>query len=231
MIVGSGLLARAFSGAYQERQDVCIYGAGVSNSGCCDEREFNRERSRLVSALDQWSEAEAFVYFGTCSVEDPEVRHTPYVQHKLAMEHLVAQHRGYLILRLPQVAGVTRNPHTLLNYLYARIARSEAFSVWRNAYRNVVDVQDVAVMTDRLIANPAMRAIGMNLANPSSYSMLEIVEAMEQVAGKRAIYDVLDRGYHYRIDVEPMMRALGGEDLGFDDDYLDRILRKYYERL
>jgi nucleoside-diphosphate-sugar epimerase len=230
MIIGSGLLAQAFLARYQQRHDVCIYAAGVSNSSCSDEREFERERVRLVAALAEWPRIGAFAYFGTCSVGDAEVRHTPYVQHKLAMESLVAQHPAYLILRLPQVAGVTPNPHTLLNFLHARIARSEAFSVWRNAYRNILDVEDVAAITDRLIADPALRRITMNLANPTSYSMPEIVAAMERVAGKRAVYDVLERGHHYQIDVEPMLRVLSGEDIGLNNDYLDRILRKYYER-
>lgn len=230
MIVGSGLLAQAFSGRSQALEDACIYAAGVSNSGCTDPREFEREHARLSAALLERPQAGAFVYFSTCSVGDPEARQTPYVVHKLAMEALVARHPNHLILRLPQVAGTTTNPHTLLNFLHSRIVRSEAFSVWRNAYRNILDVDDAAEIACELIADPAIRGTSMNIACATSYPMPEIVAAMERAVGKRAIHDTLDRGCHYRIDVEPLLRALPGKDLDFGGDYLNRITRKYYER-
>lgn len=229
VIVGSGLLAKAFARRLSGRAGLCIYAAGVSNSGCSDAREFERERARLSASLLESRDATAFIYFGTCSVGDPELLGVPYVQHKLAMEQLVARHPNHLILRLPQVAGVTPNPHTLLNFLHARISRSETFSLWRNAHRNILDVEDVAEITEQLCADPGMRRLTMNVANPISYSMPEIVRAMEQVVGKRALYDEFQRGNHYRIAVEPMLRALGAKDIGFGDDYLNRIIRKYYE--
>jgi len=140
MIIGSGLIAHAFRTAYAQREDVCLYAAGVSNSACRDPHEFARERERLTAALNKSQAIDCFVYFGTCSVADPEVQDTDYVRHKLAMEELVAAHPRHLILRLPQVAGTTPNPHTLLNYLYAHIARSEAFQLWLDARRNIIAI-------------------------------------------------------------------------------------------
>jgi nucleoside-diphosphate-sugar epimerase len=230
MIIGSGLLASALRVPFQQRDDVCIFAAGVSNSSCTNLAEFERDRARLMASLNTAADMAAFVYFGTCSVDDPEVRHTHYVQHKLAMEQLVAKHPHALILRLPQLAGNTSNPHTLLNFLYARIARGEAFSVWRNAYRNIIDVKDVATLTGLLIDDAAMRRCTLNLANPDSYVMQDIVRAMEQVVGKPAIYDVLERGYHYQIDVAVMLSILSKTDIIFDNHYLNRVLSKYYEK-
>jgi len=151
MLIGSGLLAHAFSRAFLRREDVCIYAAGVSNSSCTDIHEFAHERQRLGDALRQAMHVDVFVYFGTCSVADPEVRHTAYVQHKLAMEQMVSAHSRNLILRLPQVAGKTPNPHTLLNFLYGRIARSESFNLWSKARRNIIDVADVTAIAEQLI--------------------------------------------------------------------------------
>jgi len=158
MLIGSGLLAHAFSRAFLRREDVCIYAAGVSNSSCTDIHEFARERQRLGDALRQAMHVDVFVYFGTCSVADPEVRHTAYVQHKLAMEQMVSAHSRNLILRLPQVAGKTPNPHTLLNFLYGRIARSESFNLWSKARRNIIDVADVTAIAEQLImVNPIVK--------------------------------------------------------------------------
>jgi nucleoside-diphosphate-sugar epimerase len=228
MIVGSGLLARAFAPAFAQREDIWIYAAGVSNSSCTDEHEFARERERLSAALQQAREADAFVYFGTCSVADPEAQSTPYVRHKLAMETMVAQHPRHLILRLPQVAGRTPNPHTLLNYLYARISRSESFRLWRNARRNIIDVDDVAAIAARLIADPAARNLTLNVANLSSYTMPEIVAAMEKAVGKRAVYEAAERGSGYPIDTRAILPLLEDAGVKFGPDYLERVLDKYY---
>lgn len=213
-----------------QREDVCIYAAGVSNSGCRDVHEFARERQRLDAALRQAQHVDCFVYFGTCSVADPEIHHTPYVLHKLAMEQLAATHPRYLILRLPQVAGRTPNPHTLLNYLYAHIARSEAFQLWRHARRNIIDVDDVAAIARELIAAPDARRITVNIANPVSYAMTDIVESMARIVGKRAIYDPVERGSGYAIDTSAIASLLDKARVQFGDDYLETVIGKYYAK-
>ncbi len=230
MLIGSGLLAHAFSSIYSHREDVCIYAAGVSNSGCTDKKEFERERKRLTEALLQTKDLNAFVYFGTCSVADPDAQDTPYVKHKLAMEQLVSEHPRYLILRLPQVAGSTPNPHTLLNFLYARISRSESFNLWSRAKRNIIDVTDVAAISTQLIDKQNLRNTTVNIANPKSYPMIEIVAAMEKVVGKKAVYDVFERGSWYPIDVHAILHVLDTAGVEFGKDYLERVLGKYYEK-
>ena len=210
---------------------MCIYAAGVSNSSCSDVQEFARERQRLSDALQQAKDVDAFVYFSTCSVADPEAVGSPYVQHKLAMEGLVADHPRHLILRLPQVAGKTPNPHTLLNYLYARIARSESCSLWKNAKRNIIDLDDVAAIALQLIADANVRNLTLNIANPVSYPITAIVEVMERVVGKRAIYKVVDRGSGYPIDTHAILPVLDRASVEFRDGYLERVISKYYGKV
>ncbi|MBI1175177.1 MAG: NAD-dependent epimerase/dehydratase family protein [Sideroxydans sp.] len=228
MIIGSGLLAQAFSPAFAQREDVCVYAAGVSNSSCTISHEFARERERLLKALGTAHAGDAFVYFSTCSIADPEAKDSPYVRHKLAMEQLVAAHPRHLILRLPQVAGRTPNPHTLLNYLYAHISRSEMFQLWRNAYRNIIDVDDVAAITCHLLADPAARNITLNIANPDSYPMTAIVSAMENIIGKQAVYEIVERGSHYPINIREILPVMEAAGVKFGNGYLDRVIGKYY---
>jgi nucleoside-diphosphate-sugar epimerase len=231
MIIGSGLLAHAFSGAFSRRENVCIYAAGVSNSSCTDAREFAREHQRLGDALRQAIDVETFVYFGTCSVADPEARDTPYVQHKLAMEQMVYAHPQNLILRLPQVAGKTPNPHTLLNFLYARISRSESFNLWSKAKRNIIDVVDAASIAQQLIANTSARNTTLNIANVVNDPIADIVSAMERVVGKRAVYNVVERGSEYLIDTSAILPVLEKAGVKFGNDYLEKVIDKYYEKI
>lgn len=228
MIIGSGLLARAFSYDYLHRDDICVFAAGVSNSSCTDFQEFKRERQRLIVALLEARNVDEFVYFGTCSVLDPDAVQTPYVQHKLEMEQLVRSHERSLILRLPQVAGRTPNPHTLLNYLFARISRSESFTVWNNARRNIIDIEDVVSIANWLIVNNTERNLTYNIANLINYSMGEIVAAIENVLGKPALYEAIEKGSEYLIDTTAIMPALDKTCICFENDYLKRVLFKYY---
>jgi nucleoside-diphosphate-sugar epimerase len=228
MIVGSGLVARAFGGAFAAAEDVLVYAAGVSNSLCTDPREFDRERARLDAALADAGMARTFIYCSTCSVSDPESNNTPYVRHKLAMEALARRHAGYLVLRLPQLAGQTPNPHTLLNYLYARIARGERFAIWDHARRNIIDVEDVVRITELLVRREQARRETIAVANATDYDLRQIVRALEIATGKDALFDVLPRGGAYHVDITRIRPLLAPAGVSFDETYLERVLRKYY---
>lgn len=228
MIVGSGLIATAFAPHAATLRGVCIYAAGVSNSSCIDAREFDRDRERLRQALAQVDAGMRFVYFSTCSVDDPWSRDNPYAVHKRHLEHLVLAHGNALVVRLPQVAGKTPNPHTLLNYLYNRIVRSERFDLWRHASRNVIDVSDVASIVLDLVGNRDTGVETVNIANSRNSGLPEIVAAFETVTGRKAIFNLLDKGGSYRIDTARIENAVRRCGISFDESYLLRTLGKYY---
>lgn len=228
MIVGSGLLANAFRSRFDGDADAWVYAAGVSNSSCSDPKEYEREHARLAEALAAAAGARAFVYFSTCSIGDPAAAASFYVRHKIEMEAFVARHPGHLVARLPQVVGHTPNPHTLLNYLYARISRSEKFEAWKNAYRNVIDVTDVAAAVTYAIDRSLHRGETVNVASPVSVPVSAIVAALETVVGKPAVVQWRDTGVPYPIDVSAMMPIYDALGLPFGDEYLLHVIQKYY---
>lgn len=210
------------------RENVCFHAAGVSNSSCRDPREFARDRERLLQSMERLPADGLLVYFSTCSLEDPAAQDNAYTAHKRALEYLVRGRGGHLILRLPQVAGRTPNPHTILNYLHARIVRSERFELWRGATRNIVDVQDVARIAFDLIEHENARDETINIASPRSSTMQEIVSALERAARHRAIFDAVDKGARYDIDTARIADSIRRCGIAFDDGYLERTLAKYY---
>jgi nucleoside-diphosphate-sugar epimerase len=144
------------------------------------------------------------------------------------MEKLVSQHPNFLIVRLSQMAGKTPNPNTLLNYLYARISRSEIFVVWKNATRNIIDIDDVASIVIQILADTQARRATINVANPISYPITELIAMMEKLIGKPAITKAVGDGGSYNIDtsqIRPIICKLG---LAFDDSYVFRVMQKYY---
>ncbi len=180
------MIGRAFLSASFDDPAVTVYAAGVSNSACGDDRDFNRERERLEQAFHP---DRTLVYFGTCATSV-----IPYVRHKHAMEELVQVQPKWLIARLPNVIGRTPNPHTLFNYLYSRIARGERFTLYRGAFRRIVDVDDVVLIVEQAL-NGGVRNRIINAAPGFDYSVMEIVEMFEAVTGRRAVYDCVDMGH------------------------------------
>ena len=97
MIVGSGLIAKTFAAHAGARERICFHAAGVSNSSCRDPREFERDRVRLRTSVENIGAGALFVYFSTCSVEDPAARDNPYTRHKREMEEFVRERDGTFI--------------------------------------------------------------------------------------------------------------------------------------
>jgi hypothetical protein len=228
VINGSGLIARAFAPFAQQLEGVCIHAAGVANSSCVDAREFARERECLQVALCDAPPAQPFVYFSTCSIEDPDLQASGYVKHKHAMENLVRTRANHLILRLPQLAGHTSNPHTLLNYLRARILDGERFQVWTRARRNVIDVEDAARIALELVLSEHASDETINIAAPESSAMLDIVQAMERTLRRRAVFEAVDCGGSYAIDTRRSASAAKRCGVEFLPGYLGAVVDKYY---
>jgi len=214
------MIGTALRYCFPDDPAVTFYAAGPSNSRENDFRDFVRERERLAASLDP---ERTLVYFGTCAVYDPEAQHSSYVTHKKAMEAIVAKQARHLILRLPNVVGRTPNPHTLLNYLYARISRSERITIWENARRNLIDVDDVVRIAEWLLNEGDTSGI-VNVAAPFDYSIAEIVAEFERILGKPAVADRVPDGSGYDIPLARVARA----PVTFRRDYLQRLVAKYY---
>jgi hypothetical protein len=58
--------------------------------------------------------------------------------------------------------------------------------------------------------------------------VLEIVKTVERVTAGHAVYDALERGDAYSVDVARIVPFLSDAGVSFDKDYLERVVRKYY---
>jgi nucleoside-diphosphate-sugar epimerase len=227
MIVGNGMMARAFS-SYETSSDILVFASGVSNSRETSETAFKRETDLLKEWLSKVN-AETFIYFSTCSIYDPTLKETPYVNHKMRMEEIVRFNaERYLIFRLPQVVGKTVN-RTLINTLFNMIQSGQQFEVWTSAYRNIVDCEDVFKVCRYVLENKIFLNRTINIASTTKVAVPRIVEIMEIILNKKANVSPVDKGGDYDIclaDIQTVFEALGME---FDEQYPERVIRKYYE--
>jgi nucleoside-diphosphate-sugar epimerase len=226
LIVGCGMMAQAFA-PFRNDQGVLIFASGVSDSLETRPSEFAREKSLLAKARSEHPD-KLLVYFGTCSVEDPDRARTPYVAHKIGIESLLEDAGSpWMVLRLPLAVGPDRKGHTLAPFLYQRISRGERFEVWEHATRYPVDVADVLRIAQRFISTRALWSRRINVAL-RAFPVLEFVRVMQSIVGRRALYDLVPKGGHYPIHC-PEVAALAQKlNLDLSDRYLECILRKYF---
>lgn len=221
------MLATAFS-KYSPSDKLVLFASGVSNSGCVDNRQFFRESSLLSLTLDSLHPSQTLVYFSTCSIYDSSLSNNPYIEHKLEMEALLSTSPQSLVVRLPQLVGSNASPTTLVRYLVTCIRNEEPFALWINAFRNIIDVDDVAQIVLALMKDSVSHPKILNIANPVSVSVREIVACIEDVVGKRAIATYVDAGTSYHINTEYISPILEDLSMNFSSDYLPSVIAKYY---
>jgi dTDP-4-dehydrorhamnose reductase len=227
MVVGDGMIARAFA-AFRGSADIVIFASGVSNSLETNPAAFERE-AKLLKQVRMAHPSALLVYFGTCSVDDPERRDTPYVQHKLQMESALAAAEGpWLVLRVPLAIGRNPRSRTLAQFLHERIVHGQPFEVWEGAARFPIDVDDVFRIGSRLISDPAVWNRCINVAL-RSFPVRDFVRIMEDIVGKKANYTLVRKGRHFKLDCPEVLQVASELNLDMGERYLERVLHKYFD--
>ncbi len=226
MVVGSGLLANTFV-SFKDNKDVIIFASGVSNSGCVDLEQFKRESNLVAKYRDSNN---LFVYFGTSSVEDPYLKGSLYIKHKLEIEFFIKSHfKRYLIVRLPNVVGKTNNPNTLINFVHNTVQREQKMDIQLKASRYLIDVADIFLYLDKVIDNEAELNKTVNLIIAKKLSVLQIVESFEDHLGKNIEKEIFpNAGGDYLLEVDNIFNKYGISDLVNGKEYLDNLIEKYY---
>lgn len=230
MIIGNGLIASTFKNEYEHSKNVLIFASGVSNSLSSLEDDFAREKRLLFNLSNSYCfDNFLVVYFSTCSISTTNSSEiSPYIKHKIEMEALISQLQNYLIIRLPQTAGFTNNPYTLLNYLFNHINSSTRFEAWPLSTRNIIDLEDVLKITKFIIANKLFLNSIIDIANTQNCNVLEIIKCFECITQKKATYYETNKSSKILINTENINRYLDYLNIHFDDDYLFDVLHKYY---
>ena len=227
MVVGSGMIAKCFYD-YKDDDRFIIFASGVSNSSLNDIDAFDREKQLLIQTRNTCTD-KLFVYFSTCSIYDNSLAYSPYVQHKLQMESLVAKHLGgYTIFRVSNPIGITANPNTMLNYFINAIQHRQSFTIYSGSERNLIDLDDMYKLCDYILQNALFIRSIVNIANPGNYSILYIIKNIETYFFKNAIFSIVNKSSIPRIDTSAIQSLYQVLKINFGDGYLTRLLKKYY---
>lgn len=226
MIIGSGLIASEFFDL-EENNSIVIFASGVSNSLETKNEKFKREEQLITNTINKYNNS-LFVYFSTCSINDNTINQRPYVLHKLKMEDLIINSaENYLIVRLSNIVGKGGNKNTLFNYLVNAIKDNSNIHLWKNASRNILDIEDMGKVVRDIIKSGTKNTI-LNIANPNSYPVNEIVVRIEKHLQKTANLTIIEKGSHISIEINKTMPYIENLSKDFSINYIDELLRKYH---
>jgi len=224
-IIGNGLLANAFRNLKHE--EFIIFASGVSNSQEEKASEYDRELELLKSTMLKYPNKQ-LVYFSTCSIYDKTLTNDLYVSHKINMENFIqANYNNYYIFRLSHVVGNTSN-QTIVNFIYSSIQNNKVFDLWKNSYRNIIDVEDITLVVNNFIQKKKYQNQITNIASKYNVSVVDIVLEFENLLNKKAQYNVLNKGSEYIISIDKIEKYYHLFKIEMNSNYYKKVIRKYY---
>lgn len=224
MVIGNGMLAQAFK-HYADNDDIIIFASGVSNSREQDDASFSREYD-LMKTYAQTDKK--FIYFSTCSIFDRSLKDSDYIKHKLAMENYIQCHFAhYIIFRLPIVIGNSKNQNTFFNSFKNKISNKEKLTIYKNATRNIIDVDDLACILPDFINNKDCDKRVINVLFNNKATVLCLVNIMEDVLKIKVEKDFANDGYDYDVDNSYFMDYVDKNNYGISKKYNFIVLKKY----
>lgn len=215
---------------YQDNDAFVIFASGVSNSKNTDSEAYLREKELLQSVIKKNAE-KTFVYFSTCSIYDPDEQMSEYVLHKKDQEAFIQKNcKQFYIFRASNLVGRSGNPNTILNFFIHHIQNKINFDLWRNATRNLLDIDDMYKLVDHILRNRLYPNSVLNIANPVTHSVKDIISAIEMLWNIKANYIPIEKGSYFSIDIAAITPIIRELDIRFENDYLTNLLRKYYSQ-
>mgnify|MGYP006075066635 CR=1 FL=1 len=229
MIIGNGLIANGFK-FYQNDKKILIFASGVSNSNETCEIAFEKEKNLLRQVKESMSLDNDYlwVYFSTTSLLDVSQLNNYYVNHKKNVENIVKEFDKFIIFRLPQIAGKSNNPSTLINFLHKKISSEEKFDLWTNAKRDIIDIEDAFKICHQIIEEGNVLNKVIHIGTGIYNSIESIVSCLENITGKKALYQVKSLGSGFKCDLDLSIETAEKISLNFKNDYLSKALKKYY---
>lgn len=235
-IIGDGMVARSFLPFQHEQEDALIFASGVANSLCEDQEEYKRETDLLYETLHSCLEkGMRIVYFssgGAVYGNDPgiKVESSPvfpgrmYGRHKLFCESVII-YSGvrHIILRLPNLVGRGQNRHQLIPALMTQAIEGYA-KIYRDARRDIVDVQDIAAIVVSLLKQ-VNESVVLNAASSYSIPVLDIFSEIEDILGTSARIEIVPGGDEQRFSIS-RLRSYLGDEIHFLPDYWRSVIRK-----
>ena len=226
-IIGNGFIAKNFLKIQNKliKSKVILYAAGISDSKTIKKKEFTKEFSRIKFYISKLDKKKLFIYISSFTVFDPMRNKSPYIKNKIKIEkYFKKKNINYLIIRLPEVIGKSKNKKTLINFIFYKIKKGKRFDLWKNSLRNIVDINDCVKIVEKIIISKYIKKKSINLISKHFYSVEEIVKIIETKLKKKANYDsVFFKKISFKKYKPYYIKDTYNKSL-----YLKNIIKRYY---
>lgn len=224
MIIGNGLLGRAFLNNEQNYENFIIFVSGVSDSLNSDKASYEREKLLLIKTLKEQT-TKKLIYFSSVL---SGVIDNNYYNHKLEIENLIKIHsNNYIIFRVPQIIGKSGNKNNLFNNFKNIIINGGEVTVYKDVYRSLLDVDDLVKIVDYF--KDTLNNEIINISDIEKISVLDIVinisEALKKTPNIKLIKKHDDNNWVSINDiiVDEAINNIGINRIG----YTDNVIKKY----
>ena len=224
MILGNGMIAKALK-QYKKDDTVILFASGVSNSKENDDSEFEREFELLKSLKGS---NKKLIYFSTCSIFDESLFDSKYIIFKLKIEKFIKNNFSkYIIFRLPNITGKTKNKNTSFNYFKNKILKKEIIRIQSDASRYIIDIDDLSKILPMFISSSLYEKDIINVCFDNKMKAIEIVHMIEEILGISTKKQFIEGGRDYNIDNKEFIKMLKSHRYELDRNYNFNILKKH----
>lgn len=118
---------------------------------------------------------------------------------------------NYIIFRLPNIIGFNGNSTNIINFLINKIRNNEEFVIYKNATRNIIDIEHLYQIVSYIIDNKTYRNKVINIAYGNNIRIIDIVHSIEVFLNMKSIFHIENKGIDLKIndhDVAPIIQLL-----------------------
>ena len=229
-IIGNGFLAKKFKkhNSFFKEKNYFIYLAGVSNSSEKNSNNFKRDFNRIKLFIKKIKNSK-LIYVSSCSIFDPNRRNSLYLKNKIKIEKYIKKKiNNFLIIRLPEIVGKSKNKNTLTNFFYSKIKNNNKFILYANAKRNLLDINDAIKLVLYFLQSDIKEKF-LNISNLKFTNSLEIIKTFERLLKKKANYIISNKKHKpWKINTFINKNILKKNKIIIKNNYLFKTLKKYY---
>ncbi len=228
VIIGNGFIGSKLR-SHCFLNDGVIYARGASNGLELNDEEKARDFRLLKAELERY-QRKRFFYISTCSVHDIHQRYfSTYVRHKLNLERMVTNNQNSYVVRLPNLVGRNQNPNNLFSYFVRNLSQKIPIEIWRGAYRNFLNSDDLGRFLDIIFMNinkTSPRHI--DIASPRAHSVEFFFDLVHAHVQTKPELIVKNFGSRYHIPAYWFWRQLPANDPLRENDYLKRSISEIF---
>lgn len=228
MVIGNGMLAKAFM-KYNAEKNILIFASGVANSKTLNHYDYDREIKLILDTLNALQKKSFFIYFSTCSIDNPEFANSMYVKHKLFIENLLQKHaENFIVFRLSNVVGNSSNKNTVFQYIKDKIEHQEPFEAWINAERNFIEINQLVEIINLFLNNsPTWNRKIINIANNENTKIIDLISSFEKILKKKALANYVSKGEAFTLDLSIQTSVIYENISNFAFLPLEKMIQKY----